>query len=103
MIRHVVLLRFKEEASAARRSELALAFAGLERDIAQIGAIEWGVNASAEGLDKGFTHCFVVSFAGAAERDAYLPHPAHQAFVAQLQPWLADVLVLDYAPAGEGA
>jgi len=103
MIRHVVLLRFKDEASAAQRSELALAFAGLKRDIAQITAMEWGVNASAEGLDKGYTHCFVASFAGTAERDAYLPHPAHQAFVAQLQPWLADVLVVDYTPAGEAA
>jgi len=33
-----------------------------------------------EGLDQGFTHCFIVSFDGPEGRDAYLIHPAHQAF-----------------------
>lgn len=96
MIRHLVLLRFTEAADAAKRSELAADFASLQAQIDVIRALEWGVNVSPEGLDKGFTHGFVVSFASAADRDAYLPHPAHQAFVERLKPWLADVLVLDY-------
>jgi enoyl-CoA hydratase len=29
---------------------------------------------------------------------ADLPHTEHQAFVSRLQPWLADALVIDYAP-----
>jgi len=100
MIRHVVLLRFKDETPAAKRAELEAAFAGLRGQVPGVQALEWGVNASGEGLDKGFTHCFLVTFASAADRDAYLPHPAHQAFVDRVQPWLADVLVLDYACTG---
>ena len=96
MIRHLVLLRFTEAANAAKRAELAADFASLASRIDVIRALEWGVNVSPEGLDKGFTHGFVVTFANAADRDAYLPHPAHQAFVERLKPWLADVLVLDY-------
>ena len=96
-IRHVVLLRFKDEADAAKCAALADDFASLRERIAEVGDLEWGPNVSPEGLDKGYTHAFVVPFANAAARDAYLPHPAHQAFVERLKPWLADVLVIDYA------
>jgi len=96
MIRHVVLIRFKDETPPAQRAALEIAFAALGREIAEVQAIEWGLDASPEGLQKGFTHCFLVTFANEADRDAYLPHPAHQAFVDKLKPWLADVLVVDY-------
>jgi quinol monooxygenase YgiN len=95
-IRHVVLLRFKDETPPDTRSELERAFAGLAESIAEVQTLEWGTNVSPEGLEKGFTHCFVLGFADEAARDAYLPHPAHQDFVAQLQPWVKDVLVVDY-------
>ena len=98
MLRHIVLLKFKEEATPARRAELAAAFEALASKIPQVQSLEWGLNASPEGLDKGFTHNFLVTFANDAGRDAYLPHPAHLAFVAQLKPWLADLLVVDYTP-----
>jgi hypothetical protein len=97
MLRHVVLLKFKEEAAPEKRDELATAFVGLETMISLVRSIEWGLNASPEGLDKGFTHCFVLTFDSAADRDAYLPHPAHRAFVRELEPWLEDVLVVDYS------
>ena len=99
MIRHLVLLKFSEETTTARRAELAAAFAALATQIPQVRSLEWGLNASPEQLDKGFTHCFLVTFDDEAARDAYLPHPAHQAFVRELKPWLADALVVDYAVA----
>jgi hypothetical protein len=99
MIRHLVLLKFSEEATPERRAELAAAFNGLAVQIPQVRSLEWGLNASPEGLDKGFTHCFLVTFDDEAARDAYLPHPAHLAFVRELKPWLADVLVVDYVVA----
>ena len=97
MIKHVVLLKFSEAATTERRAELAAAFAGLATQVPEILSLEWGLNVSPEGLDKGFTHCFVVTFHDEAARDAYLPHPAHLAFVQEVKPWLADVLVVDCA------
>jgi hypothetical protein len=97
MIRHIVLLKFTEEATVERRDRLCAAFAGLAEQIPQVRSLEWGLNVSPEGLDKGFTHCFALAFEDEAARDAYLPHPAHLAFVGDLKPWLADVLVIDYA------
>jgi hypothetical protein len=96
-IRHLVLLKFKPEATSAELNALESAFAQLASKIDAVQSLEWGTNNSPEGLDKGFTHCFNLTFADEAARAAYLPHPAHQAFAARLKPALDDVLVLDYA------
>jgi hypothetical protein len=95
-LRHVVLLKFKEESSAQDIKKVEDAFIALADKIPLIKDFEWGINNSPEGLDKGHTHCFFVTFESEADRDAYLPHPEHQAFVEVLKPHLADVTVVDY-------
>ncbi len=95
-LRHLVLLRFKDTAPPAQRQHLEQEFCALQSKIGAVQSLEWGTNNSPEGLAKGFTHCFNLTFADEAGRAAYLPHPAHLAFVEQLQPALDDVLVLDY-------
>ena len=37
-----------------------------------------------------------MTFQSEQDRAVYLPHPAHQAFVAMLSPHLEKVLVIDY-------
>lgn len=96
MLRHVVMFKFKEDATAEGIHAVETAFHGLPSKISQIAAYEWGINNSPEGLDKGFTHVFFVSFNSEADRAIYLPHPDHLAFVEVLKPVLDDVLVLDY-------
>jgi len=95
-LRHVVLFAFRDDAPDDRIRTIEAAFAALKDQIPGIVDLEWGTNESPEGLDQGFTHCFVVTFQDAAARDAYLPHPAHVAFGALLQPCLDRVLVVDY-------
>jgi quinol monooxygenase YgiN len=95
-LRHLVLLRFKAKANAESIATIERAFVALQGQIGGVRDIEWGTDVSPEGLAKGYTHAFMLSFDDAAARDAYLPHPAHQAFVAQLKPLLEDVLVIDY-------
>jgi hypothetical protein len=100
MLRHVVLIRFKEDTSPATIREIETAFAALKDKIAAIEALEWGTDCSPEGKAQGFTHCFFLTFRSAAERDAYLPHPDHQAFSNLLRPQVDPVLVVDYVPGG---
>lgn len=95
-LRHVVLFKFKDDASGEDIQKVIDAFMGLSDKIDEIKAIEWGTNNSPEGLDQGFTHCFFLTFASEEDRDAYLPHPEHQAFGAILGPHLDKVLVVDY-------
>lgn len=94
-VRHVVLLRFNPDADV---QGVVSAFEALAGQIAEIRSVEWGLNSSTEGLDRGFTHCFSLSFETAAARDAYLPHPMHRAFSLFAKPHLSEVLVIDYAP-----
>lgn len=95
-LRHVVLFKFKDEASEEDVKKVEEAFMALPSKIKEIQSIEWGTNNSPEGLDQGFTHCFFLTFASEEDRAVYLPHPDHKAFGALLGPYLDKVLVVDY-------
>ena len=96
LLRHVVMFKFQDDATEEQIAEIVKGFQELPQKIDAIHAFEWGTDNSPEGLAKGFTHCFFVTFKSEADREAYLPHPAHQAFVAELKPILDDVMVIDY-------
>ena len=70
-VRHVVLFKFKPEVDAKRVAELVAAFVALKDTIDVVEALEWGTDMSPEGLQDGFTHCFYLTFADAAARDAH--------------------------------
>ncbi len=95
-LRHIVLLKFKETATQADIYKVEQAFAELPSLIEQIKEFEWGLNNSPENLNKGYTHGFLLTFDNEKDRDLYLPHPDHKAFVKVLEPILDDVLVVDY-------
>ena len=96
VLRHVVLFKFKEGTSTSDIKKVETAFAELPSKIPQIISYEWGLNNSPEGLEKGFTHCFLLTFKSEEDRSVYLPHPDHKAFGKVLGPYLDDVLVIDY-------
>jgi hypothetical protein len=95
-VRHVVLLKFKNGTTQAQIAGVEDGFRALSSKVPGVVDFEWGTNMSPENLAQGFTHCFLVTFHDAAARDAYLPHPAHQAFVKILRPHLDKVFVIDY-------
>ena len=96
LLRHVVMFQFKEDADPEQVKKIEEAFAALKDAIPEIHDFEWGTNNSPEGLNEGLTHCFLVTFKSEADRDVYLPHPAHKAFVELLGTVLERPLVLDY-------
>ncbi|MGC1516779.1 MAG: Dabb family protein [Maribacter sp.] len=96
LLRHVVLFKFKEGTTAAQMKQVEDAFSALPSKIKNIKGYEWGLNNSPEGLEKGFTHAFFLTFASEEDRAIYLPHPDHKAFGDVLSPYLDDVLVIDY-------
>ena len=97
-IRHVVHFKFKKEAAPEQVKKITEAFAALKGKISEVESLEWGTDVSPEGLGKGFTHCWIVSFKDTKGRDAYLVHPAHKAFVELLMPSLDEALVVDFVP-----
>ena len=95
-LRHVVLFKFKETSSKEDVQKLVDEFRGLPKKIPVIADFEYGINNSPEGLNEGLTHCFLVTFKSDNDRDVYLPHAAHKAFVQQLMPHLEKAVVVDY-------
>jgi hypothetical protein len=99
-VRHLVVFRFKPGATPEQVRELTQAFGALRERIPGILGFEHGVNHSPENLHQGFTHVYLLTFASAAARDAYLPHPAHKAFgdlIGRLGIWEAG-FVVDWTP-----
>lgn len=96
LLRHVVLFKFKDSSTPADVERIVEAFRGLPARIAEIRGFEWGTDVSPEGKAQGFTHCFLVTFGSEADRDAYLPHPAHKEFVSIVGPHVDKVCVVDF-------
>jgi hypothetical protein len=93
---HVVSLKFQDDATREQIKAVEQAFRGLKDKVPGITSLQWGTNVSPEKLNKGFTHCFILTFVNEKDRDAYLVHPDHDAFGKVLKPVLADVFVIDF-------
>lgn len=96
VLRHVVSFQFNEDISEERKAQAVQDFFALKDEIPEIKKFEGGENINEQGLNKGFTHWFVLTFENEAARDIYLPHPAHQRVVEKNKPLFKDLLVVDY-------
>lgn len=96
VLKHVVIYQFKAHLTPAQVQEVVDAFAALPRQIDTIVGFEHGTNVSQEGKSEGLTHLFVVMFRSQADLEAYLVHPAHQAYVNLVRDRREKVIVFDY-------
>ena len=95
MIEHIVLFRWKPEATDEQVAAVMEGLRGLKDSVPGILALACGVDFS--GRAQGYTHGLVVRFPDRAALDAYGPHPAHQAVVeTQIKPIVSDVLAFDF-------
>lgn len=99
-VRHIVVFKYKPTATPQQIAQITAAFAELKDKIPGIVSFERGVNNSPENLNKGFTHIYQMTFTDTKARDAYLPHPDHQAFGKLLGTLgvLEEAFVVDYVP-----
>lgn len=96
VLKHVVMYQFKDDQSKERVQEVVDAFSALPQKIDAIIGYEHGTNVSQEGKSEGLTHVFVVTFRDEAGRNAYLKHPAHDAYVEVVKDRREKVVVFDY-------
>ncbi len=99
-VKHVVLLKFKLGTPPEKIKDLFGSLGDLRRQVRGILDFSGGPYSGSEGLGRGYTHGFVMTFQDAASRDLYLPDPAHARIVEQLLPVLeggvGGVLAFDY-------
>ncbi|MGY3569861.1 Dabb family protein [Vibrio paucivorans] len=96
MIRHVLLIKFKDDASNAEIEKLKGLFELMPEKVEGVISVEWGENDSPEGKNKGFTHSVLMTFSDEEGRQNYLPHPEHDALKEVFRPLLEDIVVFDY-------
>jgi len=96
MVKHIVLFRMKPTTSPAKIAEIEQALADLVARMEGLEDFLWGPYSSNEGLNRGYTHGFIMSFSDAAARDAYLPHPDHRAVADLILPAVDEVLAFDF-------
>ncbi|MEB3334919.1 MAG: Dabb family protein [Cyanobacteriota bacterium] len=100
MVHHLVLFRFRADLPPEAVPRAFDKLRALRELIPGITGFSGGADCSREGLNRGFTHGFCMTFKDAAARDAYLPHPEHQRLVEELAPLLEDgiegVLTFDF-------
>ncbi len=96
LMQHMVLLKFKPDVPAATIEKLFANLAELKTLIPGIRKFVGGPYSSHEGLNKGFTHGFLMEFDNAAARDVYLPHPEHERVKAAIIPHIDDVVAFDF-------
>ncbi len=95
---HLVHFKFKADATPGQIRKVEADFAALKSKIDVIQTFEWGTDISPEKLSDGFTHCWVITFKNEKDRDAYIVHPDHKAFVATLKGVLEKPFVVDFIP-----
>jgi hypothetical protein len=100
-VQHMVLVRFKPEASGETIQDLFARLAALRETIPGIRHYSGGSYSSPEGLNQGYTHGFLMTFQDAAARDAYLPHPEHERVKEVILPWVEAVVAFDFEEAAE--
>lgn len=96
MTRHFGVFQFKTDVSAAQITECFQALESMVGKIPGLLNIEHGPYQSDEGLNEEFTHGFIMTFDSPESRDAYLPHPIHEAVKEIVVPRLERVVVFDF-------
>lgn len=95
MIEHIVLFRWKPEATKEQVARGMEGLRGLKDSIPGITDLACGADFS--GRAQGYTHALVIRFSDRASFDAYGPHPAHRAVIeTYLKPILEGVIDFDF-------
>jgi hypothetical protein len=79
-LRHVVLFGFGKAQSPAATAEVIRRFVELKALVPDIDDFDWGENSSPEGLDRGHSHAFLLTFASARARRLPCASRSHSLF-----------------------
>ncbi|MBS0981629.1 Dabb family protein [Gluconobacter cerinus] len=112
IVRHMVMFRYKKDATTAQRAEVSGRFLHLAQDSRRpdgrpvVVSIETGFQNSGEGVEGGLQQAFLVTFRSEGDRNYYVGKPvvtdpaffdpAHEAFKEFAGPYLDKVMVFDY-------
>lgn len=97
MLRHVLLLQQRPDATTAEIDACRAGLAGLVGVVPGLVDFHWGANTAPVERRGGFTHGFSMDFADQASLDAYGPHPQHRVAAERVRATFERVIVFDFA------
>jgi hypothetical protein len=95
-VKHYGCFQFKAHITPEQIGECFASMSGMVGRIPGLLDFNHGPYDSGEGLNDGFTHGFIMTFASPQARDEYLPHPIHEEVKAIVVPCLERVVVFDF-------
>ncbi len=95
-VKHLGVFQFKSTTSPEKVEQCFAALAGMVGQVPGLLDFSGGPYDSAEGLNDGFTHGFIMTFDSPEARDKYLPHPVHEAVKEIVVPELERLVVFDF-------
>lgn len=96
MIRHILLLQARNEATPDQIEAARVAITGLKGRIPGVLNVHWGENFAPLDRRDGFTHGFSMDFEDKQSLDAYGPHAEHQKAVVHVRAAFGRVAVFDF-------
>ena len=94
-VNHVVLFKLNDGTSTKTVEQIKKFTEPLAK-IEVVKDLDFGINTSPEGLDKGYNYSLIMKFATEYDRDSvYLSHPIHVEFVDSISKHISDVIVFD--------
>jgi len=95
-VKHYGVFQFKADVAPEQIDNCFAQMQGMVGKIPGLLDFVYGPYDSPEGLNDGFTHGFIMTFASPETRDAYLPHPEHERVKDIVVPCLERVIVFDF-------
>jgi hypothetical protein len=96
MVRHILLLQQRPDATADEIDACRAGLASLVGPIPGLLDFHWGANFAPVARRDGFTHGFSMDFADRASLDGYGPHPQHVVVAARVRATFERVIVFDF-------
>ncbi|WCJ40627.1 Stress-response A/B barrel domain-containing protein HS1 [Euphorbia peplus] len=98
VVKHIVLLNFKEEIPDDQIDQLIKGSANLVNLIEPLKGFHWGKDVSREKLNQGYTHVFEFSLESMEGLAEYIVHPAYAEFAKEFLPAVDKFILFDYVP-----
>lgn len=95
-VKHYGVFPFKEGITPEQIETCFAEMHGMVGKIPGLLDLIHGPYDSAEGLNDGFSHGFIMTFESPQSRDQYLPHPEHERVKEIFVPCLERVIVFDF-------
>jgi hypothetical protein len=95
MIRHILLLHPRADATAQEIESCRTGVVALVGRIPGVLNCSWGENLAAPERHQGFTYGFSMDFTDLGALHAYIPHPLHQSVATRVRATFEQILVLD--------